>query len=320
MIVKNPKLIPKTLIDLASYYKVKELRVYYKRPKWAKTKDYSYIRGRANNERRSVCLFLRNIMFNQKTHSQYWLELLEVFLHEVGHIRNPHPRISHKRYKNDNRTHEKIEERADDWCKKEITRLLRVSDTLFEPDYLGIFDIITNWIFKDKDCRYRYINEIRSRKIGRQYALSEVTQKVFNLYNHNTSFKEPEGLNEEQKEDWRETRDSLKKENRQYERAKRLVKRITDQRSMGKIYVDGAGRKHLFFSYGELEKLKEMRIIYEIVKCLKELWEIKGRLSTFKGILEDWKKRNFRLLPENIVLLALEKKVDFEDPRQLRLF
>lgn len=63
-----------------------------------------------------------------------------------------------------------------------------------------------------------------------------------------------------------------------------------------------------------------MRIIREIVEYSKQLWETKLRLEAFKGVLEDWKERNFRLPPENIALLAGERKTDFEDPRQLELF
>lgn len=326
MLVKNSKLIPQILIDLASYYKVKELRVYYKRPKWAKTKDYSWIRGEANTGRKSVCLFLRGITWEAQTvHYEYWFELLKVFLHEIGHIRNPQPTISDQRYKKDERIHENIEQKANNWRNKEITRLLSLSDTLFEPNYLGIFDIITNWHFKDKDHRYRYMNEIRSRKIGSQYPLSEVIWRLFSLCGYNKSSYNigPERLkklNKEQKKVWREKKERFQKANRQYERIKRLIKRIAVERKMGKVCVDGAGRRYLFFSYGELEELKETRIVRKIVRCSEELEKDQRRLSRLRSKLKDWKDRHFRLPPENIALLAGEKRADFEDPRQLKLF
>jgi len=223
LLVKNPKLIPQTLIDLASYYGLKSLEVYYKRPKWAKTNGFSEMRGCAWPEEKRIVLFLRSIQFNSDlTHYGYWRGLLNTFLHEVGHIRNPD-------HIPESRTTEfwAKEDKVNRWRNREIARLLSLDDGLFEPGYLGIYDIVR---------RHRDYDEIRARYVGSQYPLKDVILEIFDG------------------QVW----------GKRYTEASRLIKRLAIRNNTGKVHEDRRGRKHFFLNYGEVERLKEAKIISAI--------------------------------------------------------
>lgn len=161
MKVKNPKLLPKTIIELAAYYKVGILEAYYKIPDKLKSELMgSY--GQATTETNKVQLMLRSIIFHNLNHRDYWLELLTVFLHEIGHLRDYNIQTSNydEQQKHFTRDYCRVEKFADDFAEREIARLMVLNGTLFEPKSLGIFNII----FKEEKCtiyneRYKAFRE-----------------------------------------------------------------------------------------------------------------------------------------------------------------
>ena len=69
-----------------------------------------------------------------------WHEMLRVGFHEFGHIALPHRNLG--RYKHDWEYHSHIEEQADTKAKKWIAKILATDGRLYQPDFLGVVDIV----------------------------------------------------------------------------------------------------------------------------------------------------------------------------------
>lgn len=235
MKVYNAKLLPSVIIELAAYYRVKVLATYYKMP-YALRETTSHCNGIASFEDRKITLCLQSIEFNHWHHREYWDTLLWVFLHEVGHLEDRRCPAGCSRKKIKEKAHQYSENFADKFAQQERARLLSLSDTLFEPEYLGIFEILERkrhcaWC-RDKEKRFSAstLSHIRSRRVHCQYALSEVVSELFNLF--------PQQPN--------------------YRRVRKALQDYCERLNLGKVYTDGAGRKHRFFTFGDLEFLKNV--------------------------------------------------------------
>lgn len=267
MIVKSPKLFPKTIIELAAYYKVRILEAYYKVPDKLKS-EMRGLNGQATSETNKVQLMLQSIMYNNRNHRDYWLELLTVFLHEVGHLRDYNMYVSNydKQHKHFTRDYCRVEKFADDFAEREIARLMVLNGALFEPKSLGIFDIITNKSYKasreNKQWNCMELVEHRSRKVGCQYALWEVINKIFFMWNVPTYQSTPD-------------KEPGNKKVKEYFQVRKIVLKLCQSLKIGKIYIDHAKREHYFFNYGEVESIKRLSTYREISKLLVKKEEIK---------------------------------------------
>ena len=128
-----------------------------------------------------------------------WHEMLRVGFHEFGHIALPHGNAG--RYKHDRDYHRHIEDQADVMAKRWIAKILANDGRLYQPDFLGVVDIV-RWQkekpFKEMPKHGKYynwrLNDIRCYKCGGQLTIKDVVDKLFGRYPCNL-LKSPE-LNE----------------------------------------------------------------------------------------------------------------------------
>ena len=159
----------------------------------------------------------------------YWLAFLKIMLHEIGHIMTEGlvPEVCHQRYKHDSKSHDYIEKLADDWRDQAIERIGSRDPRLGQPvGWIGGLPGI--YILRESKIRDNTyggfvgirMKNIRAKKCGGQYGIGDIAQMVWEY----SPYK------------WR---------------IFRIIKEVASNMRITRAYFDSAGRKHLFFNYGE---------------------------------------------------------------------
>lgn len=162
-----------------------------------------------------------------------WLRFLRTFLHEVGHVvnlldnRDPG---DHNRYERDIDYRYEVERQADAWAEEAMARIAR-DPLLGQPraGYLGNYPGL--YILRMARNAFGFgrgeggsgtaYNEAlavaRAAKVGGQFTLADVARML------------------------------------KVDRGK--VKKLAQALGIGRVYLDGAGRKHLFFVWSDIQKI-----------------------------------------------------------------
>ena len=165
--------------------------------------------------------------------SAIWRLLLEVCLHEFGHVATNQAALKmnyheyHAKYGH-GRVYKFTEQLADDWRDRQIERILRIDSRLGQPLYItGYFGArLLRWREWAKDwpgC-YPYIMERRCQRTGGQLTTGDVLRRL--------------SINP-----------------RSYTNAYALLRRASE--GLGIDYVDRAGRRHKLYRWGAVPLLAQ---------------------------------------------------------------
>jgi hypothetical protein len=177
----------------------------------------------------------------------YWLNFLEVALHEVGHIVTADRlvwRDDDRRYEEDNGYRRYIEDRADWWMETTkdtiATRDTRLGQSVGWIGGLpGLYLIRQGKMMmkyrSERSCspRYHGIQDVRAYRCGGQLTLTNVLYNFAKKYLPISYYKVPRFI----------------------ARLRRYVKKEAPKIGITRHYIDTAGRKHLFFNNGEAKAM-----------------------------------------------------------------
>jgi len=155
-----------------------------------------------------------------------WRQMLLISLHEFGHIALGHCRILGKRYENDRQFKIHIENQADAKAKEWMGKVLSCDSRLYQPNFLGVVDIIRRRHEQPlrKIPRGLYFIErlqsYRCHITGGQLNLSDVAVNL-HIKNHE---KKPQVY--------------------------KLIHKHGDD--LARVHIDSAGRHHHFWVWGDL--------------------------------------------------------------------
>jgi len=265
------KMLPRGLPELA--YEIV--------PSWVSTrlkiitlpkKEYAHIRGLTSysHDNYFIRIYPTIILKDWKMRPgvisfQDWCYFLEVFLHELGHVmtHDKWKHISEKEYCENSTSYEYVEYLADQWRDITLNKIASRDSRLGQPigwigGLPGIYLMRSHYI-REQD-RYgpyemKRINNYRAYRCHGQIQLLEVVNKLWNEYNKsydNFGY------------------DEVIKRNKIY----RMVKKISSDLGIQRLYIDKTGRKHIFFNHGEADSvLNQTRNWLEIERAniLKEL-------------------------------------------------
>jgi hypothetical protein len=195
---------------------------------------------------------------------QYWMKFLQVTLHEIGHLvdhLSDRPwtyktqYISDRMYKENSAAHAFVEKFAEDWCNQMIEKIASRDPRLGQPTgFIGGLPGI--YLLRNKSDYWKFRDNYRAYRAGGQYTLSHLVDDIthhLNIRDHKTQLL-----------------------------IDGKIRRAILKEDFNRIYVDHAGRNHLFFNHGELiyfrnEMNKKIPMIYknimtkEFDRRLKEL-------------------------------------------------
>jgi hypothetical protein len=155
-----------------------------------------------------------------------WREMLRVGFHEFGHLALKHMCLSQCRYDYDWEFRSYIEKQANDKAEEWLKKVLAYDDRLYQPDFLGIVDIIRRRHRRPlKEIpRGSYFCErlksLRCHRTGGQLSVTDVVANL-NIYYH---------------------------EHKRW--AINLIHKLGDD--IARKYKDSAGRLHHFWVWGDL--------------------------------------------------------------------
>ncbi|RQD79915.1 MAG: hypothetical protein D5R96_09305 [Methanocalculus sp. MSAO_Arc2] len=195
-----------------------------------------------------IHIFLWKILFHEhgggKGVNQYraWKHTLDVILHEIGHAatREQFTNVSYEQYEQRGAEYSFVERLANEWRDDAIRAIVKKDPRLGQPEGWigGLPGVYLSRQMKKRTPGEAWgrasnarINDYRAYRCGGQFTLTDATDHVKQLL--------PKDYN------WREgmLRD--------------FIKREAPTLGITRHYVDGAGRKHLFFNYGELLKVAD---------------------------------------------------------------
>jgi hypothetical protein len=171
-----------------------------------------------------------------------WRTLLEVCLHEFGHVATSWVahKISHRKYRYCYVAYRVVEELADEWMELRVTRILENDPRLGQPKYItGYLGArLAKWrAYASERKRGKdfsaYIKEMRCRKTSAQLTAGDVL-----------------GV--------------LKIDTYLYINAYELLRRVSE--GIGIDYLDNAGRQHKLCTWGDVPVLAEL-----LATCSAEL-------------------------------------------------
>ena len=185
---------------------------------------------------RYVWLNLEGIAFDRESccsrQAGIWRKMLFVGFHEFGHIVLGHLKIScsgryglrHSIYLEDQTT-----AKAEEW----IAKILANNSRLYQPDFIGIVDIIRRKEQKQFRAKYpnaiswRNIKDARCQATGGQLSVMDVAHK-------------------------------LTKYDKTFRQRIRLIHKFGN--NLARIHVDSAGRRHHFWVWGDLSVIAQRLI------------------------------------------------------------
>jgi len=213
----------------------------------------------------------------------YWLEFLRTALHEIGHIADPRNWAAGYgcRYENDHNYYFYIESLADAWRDKTIALIKSRDDRVGQPKgwiggLPGIYLIRhSNWAKETQSkCDGKYqkrMADVRAYKCVGQMSLSHVAERFCSKLDIHSY----------------EVTQSQKK-------LRRLIKKIAPDLGITRHYIDKAGRKHLFFTYGESIRVGEalLRTMKEngLLQHIERERAIKEKIQTHEEELADFER------------------------------
>jgi len=231
--------------------------------------DERRLRGRTypNGRWQIIELFPTNILLDYKgpgvTSFNYWLHFLDVLLRQVGQIATEEKlvgRFSYERYNSDFSYRDYIEAWAAVWknMTKDViaSRDPRVGQPLgWIRGLAGIYIIRnTKMTLNSHGAQYcgkdlRRIQDIRAYKCRGQFTLTNVLSNFANMYLPKLDNKVPRFMR----------------------RLRRYAKKTAAKIGIKRSYTDTAGRKHLFFNYGEAMAMTDQLRRYVLENDLIEV-------------------------------------------------
>ena len=189
--------------------------------------------------------------------SALWRLLLEVCLHEFGHVATWRVALKmnqheyHAKYGH-GRVYKLTEQLADDWRDRQIERILRIDPRLGQPLYItGYFGArLMQWRewAKDAPGYYPYVMERRCQRTGGQLTAGDILRRL--------------NINP-----------------RSYTNAYTLLRRASE--GLGIDYVDRVGRRHKLYRWGDVPLLAQRLDRSELCKRDEErvlkraaIWEL----------------------------------------------
>ena len=204
-----------------------------------------------------------------------WYQLLSTFLHEIGHFMQHKSGLldesALRRYKEEEQSsflssssfYYFIERGADRFRNAELNRLATLDDRLFQPAMLGYLGVRLrnweNWILSDAhygSSRIKTIQDIRGRKIGGQYTLTQAIQECVPSY-------------------W-----SCRNNRKIHRQTRQQFKEWLKDYGMGTVVKDACERRHIFLTHGEVMQLKSFSCV------------LKLRQESEQGLKEEWKRND----------------------------
>lgn len=175
---------------------------------------------------------------------QYWRAVLKTFLHEIGHVMtaDKYRNIREWQYKQIDNVYLYVEQLADNWCYETMDKIGQRHPRLGQPKgWIGglsgayILDTLKRIKRENKYPKYKVksIQNYRAYTCGGQLSLSDLVDEI--CYNLQPSY-------------CPRTRNKVRS----------TTKKIAMLNGLHRTYVDGAGRNHLFFNYGEFRLLTKL--------------------------------------------------------------
>lgn len=194
-----------------------------------------------------IHIFLWRILFHKliegKGSRQYraWKGILDVALHEIGHAatREDIAHIPHEVYLERGREYHHIEDLANKWRDTAIEAIVKEDPRVGQPEEWigGLPGVYLSPFLKTHPGEPQWssaslarINDYRAYQCGGQFTLTDAIGDI--------KSKMPIGIG----------REGILRD---------FIKREAPALGITRHYVDGAGRKHLFFNYGELLKVAD---------------------------------------------------------------
>ncbi len=163
--------------------------------------------------------------------STLWRLLVEVCLHEFGHVATKEQMFrmnQHEYYYGDGRVYEVTEHLADQWRDHRIARVLKLDPRLGQPRYMSGYlgARLSKWgkLVKDIPGYSPFIVERRCQMTGGQLTAGDVLRKL-NIQHHS------------------------------YTNAYALLREAS--KGIGVDYVDRAGRRHKLYTWGDVPLIAE---------------------------------------------------------------
>jgi len=166
---------------------------------------------------------------------KYWHDFLRVILHEIGHAMTHDKRrhISDTQYWKDSNARSYVERLADNWCYSTMDKIGRRLPRLGQPEgwiggLPGIY--LMRYLESSKANKTFYVPNMvqnyRATKCHGQFTFSDVADEIRN-------------------------RNKIDYSNTNMIKVKQIIKKVSPSLGINRHYIDRAGRKHLFFNYGE---------------------------------------------------------------------
>jgi len=183
----------------------------------------------------------------------YWRKFLRVMLHEIGHIMTNGmvSEMYYRKYDEDLECKRVVEHLADSWMDRAIEKIASRDPRLGQPlGWIGGLPglYLIRWA---KFCRadgdvynggtYNRLKDVRAYRCCGQYNIGDVMRMGWTGRGYPPSVIR--------------------------QRIRRMIKRLAPSMGITRFYVDGAGRKHLFFNHGEA-----VAVSTEVKKAIPESW------------------------------------------------
>lgn len=173
-----------------------------------------------------------------------WRHMLKLGFHEFGHVALGHCGTLGRRYKEDWQFHRHIEDQAYGKAEEWMGKILACNGRLYQPDFLGIADII--W------CKHQNrIKDTRCHITGGQLSAGDVVQNLFKVRTEELDL-----ISHEEWQAW--LRPKI-----------RLVHKYGNK--LARVHTDSASRHHHFWVWGDLSLIaKRLSSRPEIIDELKK--------------------------------------------------
>jgi len=213
-----------------------------------------------------------------------WVSFLKIFLHELGHVMTHYKwkHISLEEYHGNENSWNYVESLANQWRDITLNKIASRDSRLGQPiGWIGGLPGI--YMNRSNDIAKKYlnnssfttfdmgrINNYRAYRCDGQIKLSEVATKLWEEYNKildNFGY------------------DEVIKKNK----INRIVKKISSDLAIQRVYIDKASRKHIFFNHGEADtvlnqtrnwlEIERANILKKLLKQEIEKLELVGSLN-----------------------------------------
>jgi hypothetical protein len=248
-----PRGLPELVYQITPHWVLRDLKVIVF-PNKGPLKRGIWGRCREANGRRVINLYPTVILthtYNKDNIGvlsfRFWLGILEVMLHEIGHLVTNQNLVGYsmERYQKEIGYYSYVETSADIWKDQMLQRIADRHPRMGQPEgWIGGLPGIyisrySKYTMKYQDDNIstenqRHIEDIRAYRCGGQLALTHVTTKFLHLFDTNAFAMR-----------------NIEK------RLRRIVKSIAPGLGIHRHYIDRAGRKHLFFNVGEVNRVIE---------------------------------------------------------------